>query len=199
MGLLRARALRWLIPLTALAAVVALHPAWLRLLGAWLLKGEEPFRAEAVVVLAGDGYGHRIRTAAELVRQGYAPKVLVSGPDGLYGYHECDLAIPYATKLGYPAAWFVPLPNSANSTRAEARALLAECRRRNIRKFMVVTSTYHTRRAGSIFRWLAPEAELRVVAAPDPLFDPRSWWRTRAGLKIVLLEWEKTIAGWLGI
>ena len=40
---------------------------------------------------------------AELVKQGYVPKVLVSGPDMLYGFYECDLAIPFAVKRGYPA------------------------------------------------------------------------------------------------
>ena len=65
--------------------------AWM---GAWLVHSDEPFPADVVVVLAGDPYGNRILKGADLVKQGFAPKVLVSGPAGLYDLHECDLAIP---------------------------------------------------------------------------------------------------------
>lgn len=179
--------------------LVLLHPLWFRALAGFLVKSEGPFPAEMVVVLAGDGWGHRIRKGAEVVRQGYAPKVLVSGPAGYYGWHECDLAIAYAVKLGYPAEWFVGLPHDGDSTREEAEAVLKEVGRRGIRRFVLVTSTYHTRRAGAIYRALAPQAELRVVAAPDPHFSPDTWWRSRRGRKTFALEWLKTVAGWLGM
>lgn len=176
-----------------------LHPLWLAALGRFLVRAEEPLRSEMVVLLAGDGWGHRLRRAAELVREGYAPKVLVSGPAGIYGRHESDLAIAYAIKLGYPAEWFIPLPHPAGSTRDEARVVLAELARRKVRRFMVVTSNYHTRRAGGLFRGQAPQADLRVVAAADPQFFPDNWWRSRTGRKIFLLEWQKTLATWLGM
>jgi uncharacterized SAM-binding protein YcdF (DUF218 family) len=64
---------------------------------------------------------------------------------------------------------------------------------------MVVTSDYHTRRAGRSYQSLAGSAELRVVAAPDRFFRADSWWRTRQGRKLFLLEWEKTLAEWLGM
>ena len=199
MAFVKPRLIRWLVPAAALLLLVLLHPLWLSALGRLLIQAEEPFQAEMVVVLAGDGIGNRIRRGAELVRQGYAPRVLVSGPAGHYGLHECDLAISYAVKLGYPAEWFLPLPHSTDSTREEVRVTLAELNRRGIRRFIVVTSNYHTRRAGALYRSLAPQAELRVVAAPHPHFDPQSWWHSRRGRKVFLLEWQKTVAGWMGM
>lgn len=199
MARLRSRLIRWLAPLGLLLLLALLHPLWLAALGQFLVQAQEPFPAEIVAVLAGDGFGNRIRTAAELVRRGYAPKVLVSGPEGHYGLHECDPAIAYAVKLGYPTEWFLPLPHDGDSTREEAQKILAELARQRVRKFMVVTSSYHTRRAGSVFRSLARQAELRVVAAPDPDFNPTGWWHSRRGRKIFLLEWEKTVADWLGM
>ena len=59
------------------------------------------------MVLAGDFYGHRIVKAGELVRAGYVPAGLVSGPAGIYGMHECDLAIAFIVRQGYPADWFI--------------------------------------------------------------------------------------------
>jgi uncharacterized SAM-binding protein YcdF (DUF218 family) len=164
-----------------------------------LIREDRPAPADAIVVLAGDGFGNRILKAAELVRNGYAPLVLVSGPEGLYGFNEAELAIPYAERAGYPASWFLPVPHSYTSTSGEAQALAPELRRRGVRTCLLVTSDYHTRRAGRIFRAAAPEIRFYVIAAPYPNFHPDSWWRSREGLKIVFLEWEKTIASWFGI
>lgn len=199
MALWRSRALRWLVVATVAVAFFIAHPLWLTALGSFLVKADEPFAAEMVVVLAGDGYGNRILKGAELVRKGCAPKILVSGPEGMYGWHESDLAISFAEKKGYPAGWFIALPHEANSTKEEAQVVLEELRRRNVRRFIVVTSDYHTRRAGNIYRSLAPQAEIRVVAAPDPYFRRDGWWRTRRSQKIVVLEWQKTIANWVGM
>lgn len=199
MALWKSRRVRWLVPLALAAALVGLYPVWLAALGNLLVKAEPPFPAGMVVVLAGDSYGYRILKAAELVRHGFASKVLVSGPAGVYGLHECDLAIPFAEKQGYPAAWFIPLPHEADSTVEEAQVVIEELRRRNVRRFMVVTSDYHTRRAGWIYRSLAPPAEVRIVAASDRFFRADGWWRTRRGQKVFVLEWQKTLANWLGM
>jgi uncharacterized SAM-binding protein YcdF (DUF218 family) len=195
----KSRLVRWLVPLTGLALLIWFHPVWLSALGGFLVNADEPFPAQMVVVPAGDGQGNRIRGAAELVRQGYAPRILVSGPAGWYGFHECDVAIRYAVKLGYPEDWFIALPHAGDSTREEAKIVLEELGRRQVRRFLVVTSTYHTRRARAVYRALAPAAELRVVAVADPYFTPAGWWRNRRGRKVFALEWQKTIAGWLGI
>ena len=132
--------------------MVVFHTQILGALGAYLVQADPPQKADAALVLAGDGWGHRILTAAQLARDGYVPKVLVSGPDGAYGYHECDLAIPFAVKHGYPEAYFVHMENQARSTLAEAHvALMPEIRREGIRRMLLVTSNFHTRRAGQIF------------------------------------------------
>ena len=45
---------------------------------------------------------------------------------------------------------------------------------------------------------LAPGTELRVVAAPDPAYDPNSWWRTREGVKTFFYELAGLHRGSLG-
>ena len=71
-------------------------------------RGEQPQRADVILVIAGDWSGERILTGAELARQGYAPKVWVSGPMELYGVNEAALAINYALAHGYPKELFQP-------------------------------------------------------------------------------------------
>jgi uncharacterized SAM-binding protein YcdF (DUF218 family) len=171
---------------------------WLPAFGYALVHDEAPAKADIAVVLAGDFYGHRIVKAGELVRNGFVPLVLVSGPAGAYGLHECDLAIPFAVLQGFPAEWFVAFPNQAHSTREEAAGILKELQRRNVKSFLLVTSDYHSARARRIF--LAAERasgigpQIRTVASPDEFFAPDSWWRNREGQKVAFLEWSKTIA-----
>src|SRR3974377_635087 len=129
----------------------ALSPLCLRRAGTSLEKAGPPHKADIAVVLGGDEFGNRILTAAELTRTGYVPRVLVSGPSGLYGYYECGLAIPFAVKHGWPESIFVPAPNDARSTREEAAALVPLMRRMGVRSFLLVTSDFHTRRAGNLF------------------------------------------------
>lgn len=186
--------------LAAAVVLIALsHSVWMGWMGAFLVDGEKPVRADIVVVLAGDPYGHRILKAAELVKDGYAPSVVVSGPPGFYDLHESDLAIPFAVRRGYPAAWFIPFPHNALSTQDEAVALLPEIEKFRARRVIVVTSDYHTRRALRIVRPSWPGIEIHMVAAPDEFFTANGWWRSREARKTFFLEWTKTLAGFVGL
>ena len=168
-------------------------------MASYLDRSAPPQKADVIFVLAGDPAGNRILTAAELVRRGYAPKVLVSGPEGYYGSHESDLAIPFAERAGYPATYFRPFPHSARSTREEVEAAVPEFRRLGFHRVLLVTSNYHTRRAENLFRAAAPEITFIMVEAPDLHFTVDGWWHDREGRKIFLLEWTKTVAGWMDL
>jgi uncharacterized SAM-binding protein YcdF (DUF218 family) len=192
--------IRKFIVIAGVAALLAVsYPIWLGWVGAFLVKSETPFRADMIVVLAGDGMGHRILKGGELVEQGYAPNVLVSGPPGFYGRSEDSLAIPFAVEHGYPLKYFIGFPNDSRSTVEEAKAILPELQKRGVKKFILVTSDYHTGRAGRIYHPRANGLEMRVVAAPDEYFTARGWWHTREGRKTVFLEWSKTFANLFGI
>jgi uncharacterized SAM-binding protein YcdF (DUF218 family) len=181
--------------LVALVAGVAMtRTLWLGALGAFLIHADQPAHADYALVLAGDAFGHRIMTGGDLVRQGFVRKAIVSGPQGCYGFAESDLAVNFAVKHGYPAEYFIKAPNEATSTRDEASFLISQLRLLGAHSFLVVTSDYHTRRAGSYFRRVANGMEMRVIAAPDEYFRWDSWWRNREGQKIFYLEWSKTVA-----
>jgi uncharacterized SAM-binding protein YcdF (DUF218 family) len=199
LALLRNHSLRWAVPLALLVLLLATYRLWLRGLGEYLVKGQEPFHADLIVVLGGDDRGYRILKAAELVKQGFASKVLVSAPYCCYGHVESDLAIPFAVRHGYPEDWFIPFPIQGTSTATEAQEVLRELDRRRVGRFLVVTSNYHTRRAGRIYRKLVPADRFRMIAAPAWKFTPDSWWTEREGEKLLFLEWSKTVASWAGL
>lgn len=168
-------------------------------LGAYLVKAEAPRKSDVIFVLGGDAEGNRILKAGELVRQGYAPHAIVSGPGGFYGLNECELAIPFAVRAGYPESYFIHFEHSAHSTMEEAGATVTELRRVGAHSVILVTSDYHTRRAGKIFRARAPDIDWNIVAAPDPYFNAHGWWLQREGRKTFMMEWMKTVAEWLGL
>lgn len=189
-----------LLSLAACALLAVLfHSAILRAAGSYLVRADAPRSADIAVVLAGDFSGNRILKAAELVRQGYAPQAIVDGPSGNYGFYESDLAIPFAEKKGFPAAYFIALPMLAHSTKEEAETVLPELRKRRVHTVLLVTSDYHTRRAGRIYRALAPGLDFVVVAAPDQFFTAGAWWKNREGRKTFAIEWMKTVAEWFGL
>ena len=188
-----------LVLLLIVVLAVVFHGVVLSALGGYLVRSEAPEKADIAVVPAGDFEGNRILKAGELVRSEYAPLALISGPSENYGYYECDLAIPFAEKAGFPGRYFLPFPNHARSTREEAQVILPELRRRNIRTVLLVTSNYHTRRASRIYRALAPDLRFIVIASPDPDFKPGTWWHTREGRKTFAIEWMKTVAEWFGL
>jgi uncharacterized SAM-binding protein YcdF (DUF218 family) len=197
------RILKWLLFLAALLFVFYLaRPLWLRALGHALVRDDGPAKADIAVVLAGDFYGHRIEKAAALVREGYVPVVLVDGPQGVYGTHESALAIQYIMAKGAPGGWFLDFPIEANSTQEEAALVLPELRRRNVHSYLLVTSDYHSARAGRVFRAqqrsMGYDASMRVVIARDEHFAPDTWWHTREGRKTAFMEWAKTAASALG-
>jgi uncharacterized SAM-binding protein YcdF (DUF218 family) len=189
----------WLGAAGAVILALLLHSTILGALGGYLVQAGEPQKADIALVLAGDFLGNRVLKAASLVRDGYAPKVLVSGPPGVYGYFESDLAIPFAVKNGYPESYFLNFKNQAHSTMEEARASVPELRRMGVQKVLLVTSNFHTRRSGRIFRATAPDMTFYVVAADDPSFSPKGWWKSREGRKTFVMEWMKTVAEWVGM
>ena len=84
MGGRRSYLLKFVLVLLLLTVVLyAGRGVWLAALGNALIHDEGAAKADIAVVLAGDSWGHRLIKGAELVRQGYVPQVLVSGPPGI--------------------------------------------------------------------------------------------------------------------
>ena len=198
---LRSRRVPLILLVLSLSAValVLTHTWWLGALGAYLIEADQPAPADYAVVLAGDSTGNRIITAGELVRRGLVRKAIVDGPGESYGVNEADSAVGFAVKKGYPADYFLKLPLNATSTRQESEQVIGELRRLGAHSFLLVTSDYHTRRAGKLFRKAARGLDMRVIAAPDQYFRWNSWWRNREAAKTFYIEWSKTVASWAGI
>lgn len=194
---------RWLLLIAVLVLCLTVWifaPVGLETVGAALVDSNTPRQADAILVLAGDWRGDRILKACDLLAKGFAPVVLVSGPADWYGLNEADAAIQFAGKHGCDTSRLNPLHLRAFSTLEEARVVEPVLRQRSVDDLIVVTSNYHTARAGRIFRRvMGQEVRLTMVASPDPFFEPDRWWKSREGQKTVFLETSKTVADWIGL
>ena len=199
----RCRTLGWtagtcLLSLVTLAVVArATQKTWLPWLGKWLVSPDAPAPADLIVVLGGDFWGRRVLEAADLAMHGYAPHVLISGPD--YFVHgvphpEGEMATRFLVEKGYPRSLFWTFPAPAHSTLDEARLLAAELRRRRVKRVLIVTSNYHSRRCSVLFHALLPFSEVRVIGVPEEYFQPESWWMTPHSRELAKSEWPKLVA-----
>jgi uncharacterized SAM-binding protein YcdF (DUF218 family) len=161
--------------------------------------GGKPEKADAALVLAGGSAGDRVTLAGDLVKEGYAPIALVSGPPFSYGVRECELAIGYAVRQGYDAKLFECADSDGTSTYEEAEDLIPTLRKKGVKKYLLVSTDSHTRRAAGIFRDLAPDLQCVPVSSHHPWFRLDEWWKTREGRKAVFYEWVKTITSWFGM
>ena len=165
------------------------HPL-MRVAGDFWTVDEGPVAADAIVILGDDNYsGDRATRAAELLKAGWAPRIVASGRylrpyASIAELEEHDLI-----DRGVPASAIVRFAHRAENTREEALAISQLISSRGWKRIIVVTSNFHTRRSRYICERTFPAGTvLRVVAAHDSDFDPDNWWRSRLGIKIFTHE-----------
>lgn len=168
--------------------------------GRWLVLDETPVKADYLVLLGGDL--SRPLYAADLYRQGYARRIVVSRPAlplQFDNMQRLGIRLPrqeeqyrgILLRKGVPAS-AIDLFGEANlSTVQEAETLRAYLGDRPAR-LLVVTSPYHTRRVKTVFTRVLPRAEVHVLASPYEEF-PERWWTNQSAAVNVLLESAKLL------
>jgi len=163
-------------------------------IGYSLICSQVPRQTDLILVLGGDFYGPRVLTAADLAVAGYAPLVLISGPPYQDGRPEGEFAIDYLVSRGYPRKLFAVFGHKAYSTVDEAIALAPELRRRRVKRVILVTSAYHSRRADIVVRLFCDNGIQYIsVPAPDSFYSPDRWWDDLGSRKMFFSEWRKII------
>jgi len=165
----------------------------------YLVQADVPKRADLIVVLGGDPSGARGIKACELLQKGFADEMWASGLSSFYGQTEGSLTIEFLRGRGCPVEKMTALKIEVDSTRDEAIAIGRMMREKGIKRYLLVTSNFHTRRSGTVFRSVSPDLEAIVVAADDDGFPVDRWWESRQSQKTFFYEWLKTVSYWVGI
>jgi uncharacterized SAM-binding protein YcdF (DUF218 family) len=174
-------AVAFILALLALAAVAWCFPQQV------LTVDSGPEKAD-VMVLLGGGLHERPERAAELFKQGEAPKIIVSGTG------DCDFNERLLEKNGVPDAGIV-LECKSRTTRENAEFSIALLRAQHIKSAIIVTSWYHSRRALHCFEHYAPD--IKFYSRPSYFAYPRGQWRPKGISGYVNAEYVKLLGYWI--
>ncbi len=178
--------------------------------GGYLLISDDPLppHVDSAVVLQGSIPGERARLAGamRLLQQGATNRILVSVPrESYWGQAMPPIAYAYIEKIyGHETASHIDFceTDDVDSTEEEAQVLVKCINDHGWRSIAVVTSDYHTRRTGIIWRRMlgSQHSSLHVLihAVPDPEFHAARWWRERRSAKTWILEGTKLVWTLLG-
>jgi uncharacterized SAM-binding protein YcdF (DUF218 family) len=180
------------VALLALVAIVALRHA-----GSFLVVNQ-PEHADLIVVLAGGNNDLRYWNGVQLMKEGYAPRLMldVFAKAETFGNWDIDLARDFVNRTSPGTATVCALQD--NSTYAEAHYLGKCLQDMNVKSVLVVTSAYHTRRALAILSKRLPQYHFSIYAAPDTYFFGERWWQTREWAKTTYSEWQRYL-WWLTV
>ena len=163
----------------------------LRALGVWWVVDQPPMKGDAVVVLGGDSpESTRMRRAVDLYQQGWAPRIIISGPLVRTYFSEGFLMATDARRFGAPFNALSIVTSDADSTSQEMQAILDYATAQHFHRLLVVTSDYHTRRTSAIYSAGAKKhkVEVRIIAAPQFLMGGKRWWENHSALKNMFYE-----------
>ncbi|WKZ66989.1 MAG: YdcF family protein [Flavobacteriales bacterium] len=206
-GMHRAASRRFaiLVALTALLVAGWLgRTTLLRATGHFLVREDALVPADAIYVLGGSPED-RSMEAMRLQREGWAPRIICTGETVnelllLHGIARSEAALgrDVARREGFPMDR-IELVERGTSTFEEALAVLGHAHGRGYDTVMVVTTDFHTRRVGQVFRKRLEPAGITVVvrAARSTRYDAERWWASEDGLIMVNNEIMKL--GWYAL
>ncbi len=165
----------------------------------FLIKQDAPEESDAMVVLSGNAFD-RGNEGARLYRDGYTKRVICPGGNLERAFlimgdtvYESELLKKNIVRNGVPDS-MITLLRYGTSTAEEADTLLGYCREHHVKKLLVVTSLFHTRRAGKVYRKKFAGTETKIImrGAHDSQFDENYWWKDEYGLIALNNEYMKT-------
>lgn len=197
----RSRLLRWAVWLAlAASALWLLRTPVMRGLGRYLSAADADAHVDAVYVLGGSVKDRGLE-AARVHRQGLSDRFVFTGapvPSALEALGidstEAECTRNAAVEAGLPRELTTVL-NAGTSTYEEFEALLAHARAEGIDSVMVISSCFHLRRIGRVFRVPFRKAGITVLlhGAPSSTFDEEHWWRSEEGLIMLNNEYVKLV------
>jgi uncharacterized SAM-binding protein YcdF (DUF218 family) len=154
----------------------------------------QPQRSDVILLLAGDAGDTRYWKGIELLRTGYAPRMLVDARvDAVsYGRTPAELTEDFIRRSAGGLAVQV-CPTRGTSTLQELQSAAACLQPIAPHSILLVTSDFHTRRALSITRKIYPQYTWSAAAANSGLLSAPRWWADRKIAKDVFLEWQKVV------
>ena len=195
---------------------------FLIVLGVWILIApmlanhlviEKPLaEADVIFVMSGAAtYLERTQKAAELYKNGAAPRILLTNDGMRSGWSQpeqrnlkfVELARKSLIEQGVAPEAIEILPETAEGTIYEAQILRRKLEETNWKRILIVTSAYHTRRALWTFERVLNSDDLKIeigiASAPLGQQTPKPfyWWLSPFGWSLVAGEYVKSFYYWV--
>ena len=174
-------------------------------MGAYLVRQDKLEKSDAMVILMGN-IPDRALEAYDLYMESYAREIIMvmANRYGIEVFRKEGISLDGQTSItqkvlmgmGVPGNMITILPGDAKSTQEEAIAVRSYMEiNPDIDTILLVTSSYHSRRAALTF-----EKELSYLDRPTVLiscpskytgFQSESWWKDRESSKLVFFEYLK--------
>ena len=188
-----------------LAGLFAVWIIFAPFLATFLIVEKPLARADAIIILSGSAvYKERTKKAAELYKQGVAPRVIISNDGGRAGWLDDEKDnLPFVEleqreliANGVEPEAITVLPGTVSGTDDEAKKLAEEIAARPIGKVLIVTSAYHSRRALRTFEKILAGKNVEIGIAHPPTGEqtpnPNYWWLRPRGWQTVAGEYVKS-------
>jgi uncharacterized SAM-binding protein YcdF (DUF218 family) len=162
--------------------------------------------ADAIMIMAGSAvFKERTQRAAELYKEGRAPKILLTNDNQEGGWVSDEqrnipyqeLAGRYLRRQGVPDEAIEFLPEPVSGTYEESQLLRRYARANGLHSILIVTSAYHSRRTlwtlGQTFASSGITVGLEAVPTGRQVPGPATWWLHFRGWQMVPSEYVKMI------
>ncbi len=163
-----------------------------KLLGYYLSPSDNLTQADAIVVVSGDN--DRIKHAIDLYKQGYAPKVILSGAAS-DGFTSNALVMHIeASAAGIPNESVI-MEEKATNTFENALYTKEIVTSQGMDDIILVTSPYHQRRVYETFKSVFRRSGVRLQNSPSVYsnWKPNNWWQSERGLYLTQSETAKIL------
>jgi len=148
-------------------------------------------RADGIVALTGGA--QRIGDAIDLLAQGYAKRLLISGVNEKTSRDQISRLNPGQRRL---FDCCVDLDYRARNTIGNAIATRRWIADNGFRSLIVVTSNYHMPRTLLELDHALPQVRKVPYAVVASSADLQGWWRSPTTLKLLAYEYAKFVAMW---
>ena len=150
------------------------------------------YGVNAPIVILSGGFLTRIPKALELYEKGYGDRLLLTTERRypFLTYKQSAEKIAQALNIQVEFEMVPSLKGGATSTFDEAYDLLQFCEKENLKHLIIVTDSFHTRRALYAFRKVFQGSNINVEAsaALNEVFSEEDWWRSDKGISAYILE-----------
>ena len=185
----------------SLLLLVLLRVPLMSVAGNYLISIDELQKSDVIFVLGGSSFD-RGNAAAELYKAGYASKIVCLGENIPFvfkaidkNYTEAKVSKINIVRNNNVKKRDVDLLEIGTSTKEESEAIANYCAENKLKRVILISDKFHTRRIRRVFEPLLDELETELIihGTGSTRYDEAEWWKKEEGLIMVNNEYVKLL------